>query len=64
MRMEKGATDMLPMDLEYPSPANQGRFLFDWRTYLCTLCSELRVADNWADDGLEVSLRVRWAGTF
>jgi hypothetical protein len=59
MRMENGATDMLPMDLEFPSAANAGRFLFDWRTYLCTLCSELQEADEWGEYGLGVSLQTR-----
>jgi hypothetical protein len=43
----EGATDMLPMDLELPSIANGGRCTFDWRTYLCTLCFELRYVDVW-----------------
>jgi hypothetical protein len=57
--MEHGATDMLPMDLKYPSGVNRGQFVFDWRTYLCTVCTELQKADEWAEDGLGVSFRDR-----
>ena len=54
--LEKGATDMLPLGLEYPSRCNDGQFSFDWRTYLSTVCSELQTADEWAENGLGVSV--------
>ena len=44
--IEDGLTDMLPMDLVYPSKHNGFRFSFDWRTYLCTVFDELKRADH------------------
>lgn len=40
--MEQGLTDMLPMDLVYPSKFNRFCFSFEWRTYLCTICDGLK----------------------
>lgn len=36
-----GYTDLLPPDLAYPTPFQPGTFLFDWRTYLSTIFSQM-----------------------
>ena len=45
MGVEKGLTDMLPMDLTFHGRYNRV-FTFDWRTYFCTLFDEMRATET------------------
>jgi hypothetical protein len=42
MRLDGGAMDMVPMDLQLRSTILDRFCVFDWRTYFCTLFYELR----------------------
>ncbi|KAI9927237.1 hypothetical protein MW887_003623 [Aspergillus wentii] len=46
MTVEDGATDMLPMDLNKHYIQDKFSYIFDWRTYFCTLFDELRAVDE------------------
>ncbi|RHZ65248.1 hypothetical protein CDV55_105758 [Aspergillus turcosus] len=41
-KIERGVTDLLPMDLRFRHTITRSYFTFDWRTYLSTLLDELR----------------------
>ena len=47
----QGFSDLLPMDLQYPSEAGSRRFVFDWRTHLCTVFSQM----CWIDETEQAS---------
>lgn len=42
MRIEAGLTDLLPLDLNYPTAKNGYRFIFRWRPYIDLLFVEQR----------------------
>ncbi|GIK05278.1 hypothetical protein Aspvir_009382 [Aspergillus viridinutans] len=45
--IEKGVTDLIPIDLRLRHTIRSSYFTFDWRTYLCTLLWELRHVDEY-----------------
>ena len=61
MSIEKGLTDMLPMDLRYPRTTDRRTFRFNWRTYLCSLFCDLETSDRSIElyNGVSVTQRPR-----
>jgi hypothetical protein len=47
--IEKGVTDLLPIDLRFGNTIASSYFTFDWRTYLSTLLDELRYLDKYEE---------------
>jgi hypothetical protein len=47
--IEKGVTDLLPIDLRFGNTLTSSYFTFDWRTYLSTLLDELRHLDEYEE---------------
>lgn len=47
--IEKGVTDLLPIDLRFGNTITSTYFTFDWRTYLTTLLDELRYLDRYKE---------------
>ncbi|EAW17001.1 uncharacterized protein NFIA_003570 [Aspergillus fischeri NRRL 181] len=46
-KIEKGVTDLLPIDLRFGNTITNSYFTFDWRTYLSTLLDERRRLDEY-----------------
>lgn len=46
-KIEKGVTDLLPIDLRFGSTITSSYFTFDWRTYLSILLDERRRLDEY-----------------
>ncbi|GFG11180.1 hypothetical protein IFM61392_06780 [Aspergillus lentulus] len=57
--IEKGVTDLLPIDLRFGNTITSTYFTFDWRTYLSTLLDELRYLDRYKETtGCKPQLRL------
>ncbi|KAF7158753.1 hypothetical protein CNMCM5623_003917 [Aspergillus felis] len=50
--IEKGVTDLLPIDLRLRHTVISSYFTFDWRTYLSTLLDERRRVDEYEETGV------------
>jgi hypothetical protein len=48
-KIERGVTDLLPVDLRFRHTITRSYFTFDWRTYLYTLLDELRRLDEYEE---------------
>lgn len=45
----EGFSDMLPIDLRYPSEAGPREFAFDWRMHLCNVFSHMHYIERHED---------------